>query len=167
MTIPAPGDGLRHQCHRTRHLSRTVGSHRRRPVDRRRTEVHRTSAAAALPPEAQATRARHQPTTRVRFFAVDGSVFLDSDYLIRGVAGRVLWSLLQRHVTDGRCEFTTKEIRLDTTLELPSYRDNLDSRLVLLSRRLQDSDAPVRLERSGRGRVRLHLLGPLHLVQER
>ena len=28
------------------------------------------------------------PSTRVRFFAVDGSTFLDDDYLIKGVAGR-------------------------------------------------------------------------------
>src|SRR5262249_18407227 len=33
------------------------------------------------------------PSTHVRFFAVDGSTFLDGDYLIKGVAGRILWSL--------------------------------------------------------------------------
>ncbi len=35
--------------------------------------------------------------THVRFFAVDGSTFLDGDYLIKGVAGRILWSLLGQH----------------------------------------------------------------------
>ena len=37
------------------------------------------------------------PTTHVRFFPVDVSTFLDGDYLIKGVAGRILWSLLLQH----------------------------------------------------------------------
>ncbi len=102
----------------------------------------------------------------MRFFAVDGSVFLGHDYLIRGVAGRILWSLLQRHVADGRRDFTNKEIRLDPSLELPSFRDNLDSRLILLKRRLDERAAPVRIERTGRGRLRLHVDGPIQLQLE-
>ena len=96
-------------------------------------------------------------TTRVRFFAVDGSTFLDDEYLIKGVAGRILFALLSRHEREGRTEFTNKELRLDPSLELPPFRDNLDSRLILLKRRLDERDAPVRIEKAGRGRVRLVL----------
>lgn len=101
--------------------------------------------------------------THVRFFQSDGSVFIDGDYLIRGVAGRVLWSMARRHEQTGQTEFTTKELRLDKSLELPGHRDNLDTRIILLKRRLEERDAPIRLARVGRGRVALHLTGALRL----
>ena len=55
----------------------------------------RTEVAAGAAPTAPSRRERGAvPTAQVRFFAVDGSVFLGTDYLIKGVAGRILWSLL-------------------------------------------------------------------------
>ncbi len=106
----------------------------------------RRAVAAPGPP-------RHR--TRVRFYEVDGSTFLDGDYLIKGVAGRVLWVLLGHHEREGRVEFTNKEVRLDPSLELPELRDNLESRLILLKRRLDEREAPLRIEKTGRGRFRL------------
>jgi hypothetical protein len=115
------------------------------------------SRAAITPPS--------PATTRVRFFAIDGSTFLDGDYLIKGVAGRVLWLLLGHHAREGRVDFTNKEVRLDPSLELPELRDNLESRLILLTRRLDERDAPIRIEKTGRGRFRLLVDGALRLEE--
>jgi predicted pyridoxine 5'-phosphate oxidase superfamily flavin-nucleotide-binding protein len=101
--------------------------------------------------------------TEVRFFAVDGSTFVDGDYLIKGVAGRILWALLRHHAADGRTDFTNREMRLDPTLELPDFRDNFESRLILLKRRLDEREAPIRIEKSGRGRFRLVVDRPVRL----
>ena len=105
---------------------------------------------------------RGLPSARVRYFAVDGSVFIDGDYLIKGVAGRLLWSLLQQYEGEGRVDFSNREVRLDPSLELPEFRDNFESRLVLLKRRLEERHAPIRLKKTGRGRFHLVVETELH-----
>jgi len=108
--------------------------------------------------------ARAATPLRVRYFEVDGSVFLDDDYLIKGVAGCVLWKLLREHATEGRSDFTNRELRLSPEIGLPDVSDNLEARLVLLGRRLVDRQTAVRIEKTGRGRFRLHVDRPLQLA---
>jgi adenylate cyclase len=116
------------------------------------------AAPAAAPPAAAMP-------LRVRHYAVDDSVFLDDDYLIKGVAGAVLWKLLSDHAASGRSEFSNRELRLAPQLRLPEVGDNLEARLVLLTRRLVDRDAAVRIDKTGRGRFRLCVARPLQLSQ--
>jgi adenylate cyclase len=139
-----------------------IGSLVASSVESLRTEV---ATAGAIPSSTPATdtSAPGGPVVHVRHFVADGSTFLDADYLIKGVAGKLLWSLLRHHEEDGRTEFTNREMRLDPTLELPDFRDNFESRLILLKRRLDERAAPVRIEKLGRGRFRLNVDAPVTL----
>ncbi len=99
----------------------------------------------------------------VRHYAEDDSIFLDGDYLIKGVAGSIFWTLVRDHVTQQRTTFNNRELRLDPRIKLPGLSDNLEARLVLLGRRLVEREACVRMEKTGRGRFRLRVDRALHL----
>ncbi len=103
-------------------------------------------------------------TIAVRHYEADDSVFLNHDYLIKGVAGAIFWKLVREFTASGRTAFTNRELRLDTCLKLPAYAENLEARLLLLQRRLRDRSSPIRIEKTGRGRFRL--VTPCTLVLE-
>ena len=100
----------------------------------------------------------------IRHFAENDSVFLGEEYLIKGVAGAIFWTLVQDYVNAGRTLFTNRELRLDPRIRLPELSDNLEARLILLQKRLDERSAGVRLEKAGRGRFRLDVARSLHLA---
>jgi hypothetical protein len=78
-------------------------------------------AEPTLPPKAPAGATdAAAPPSLVQYFEKDDSVFLDHDYVVRGVPGRLLWRMLQIHDSEGRSEFTNRELRLDPAINFPA-----------------------------------------------
>jgi GAF domain-containing protein len=137
-----------------RHLGASMATLRNRPsAQRPAAELRRVP----LPPAGV--------TSTVKHYQSDDSIFLDDAYLIKGIAGRILWKLLRILDSEQRVQFTNREIRLDESLQLPEIKDNLEARLILLRRRLADKSEVLRLVPEGRGRFRLDVRRPLVLVE--
>jgi hypothetical protein len=121
------------------------------------------TATKAAPP--RRTAVRSPMSAVVKHYGSDDSIFIDDAYLIKGVAGRIFWKLVQSHARTGRVDFTNKEIRLDSDLKLPDIKDNLEARLILLRRRLEARCDFLRLISVGRGQFHMEVQRQLTLEQ--
>ncbi|MBL6455787.1 GAF domain-containing protein [Belnapia sp. T6] len=122
--------------------------------------------AAAAGPQGSTPPVTDRPV-QVTHHAQDDSVFIEHEYLVKGVAGRLLIWMLHAYQAGGRVDFTNREIRAEGALRLPELKDNLETRLLLLQRRLEEKRAPVRLLRPARGRIRLEVQGRLVVTSHR
>jgi adenylate cyclase len=105
-------------------------------------------------------------TVSVLYHHFDQSIFIDRTYVIKGVAGQILAYMLKRYTDTLQTDFTNREIRVSISNALPDLRDNLETRLLLLRRRLEGLQLPIRLLRTGRGRLRLELGGRVDMQWE-
>lgn len=121
---------------------------------------------AAPRPATQPVKAAAGHRRELTYYKADEVMMLDGEYLIRSLPARILWKLLLTHKQHGRAEFTNRELRLDKSLNLPEFKDNLETRLLLLRRRLDEKAQNIRLAPRGRGRFALELGCDIELVEK-
>lgn len=101
---------------------------------------------------------------KIHYFRKNSSVFIDGCYLVKGLAGAILWQLLGDYAGAGRVDFSNRELRLTPALRLPEANHNLEVRLSLLQRRLHDRGDNLRIEKTERGKFRLVVQRPVELL---
>ena len=116
------------------------------------------SSAPVAPAKTSPAAVQHRrPSRDVVYYQADECILIDGEYVIRSLPAKILWKLLLAHKMDSRVEFSNRELRLDKSLKLPEWRDNLESRLLLLRRRLEQKNQGIRLIPKARGRFILDL----------
>ncbi len=118
-----------------------------------RTGEPRTSAPRTIEPRTAASSKKRE----LVYYRGDECLMIDGEYLIRSLPANILWKLVSLRSAEGRTEFTNRELRLDKSLNLPEWKDNLESRLLLLRRRLEQKCPDIRLVPRARGRFALEL----------
>jgi hypothetical protein len=112
---------------------------------------------SGVPAPSAVARAAGGARREVAFHRGEEVIMVDGEYLIRSLPARILWKLLSARASEGREEFTNRELRLDKSLNLPGHKDNLETRLLLLRRRLVEKCPDIRLVSRARGRFALDL----------
>jgi hypothetical protein len=120
--------------------------------------------AVSAEPEPRSASQRASGSHEIVYYAADECILVDGEYLIRSLPAKILWKVLTTHQSTGRREFTNRELRLDKSLNLPDWKDNLESRLLLLRRRLEQKCPDVKVVPSARGRFTLQLAAGITLA---
>ena len=125
---------------------------------------HIAANVQSEPPRPVETAMPDGRAIRVIHHRLDDSIFVDGTYIVKGIAGALLRLMLEWHLREGRNEFSNRELRLALAPRMPEVKDNLETRLLLLRRRLDEKGSAIRIVRTGRGRLRMDAPGPLSLT---
>lgn len=94
-----------------------------------------------------------------RYLEGEDIIFVNDQYLIKNIPARILRYLIEIYSKQGRTEFSNMELRSEKSLQLPDFKDNLEARLILLRKRLEEKKSGLRLVNTGRGKFKIEVFG--------
>ncbi len=145
-------------------LSRHVVPQKQLEARERSNAVVAAAAVGRKVAERRASAKRHK--IEVAYYRAEEFILVDREYLVRGLPAKILRKILLEHRDEKRTEFTTRLLRLDKSFNLPDFKDNLESRLIFLRRRLEERCPEIRIVPSGRGRFRLELEAEINFIEQ-
>ncbi len=101
----------------------------------------------------------------IAYYVQDECIFIDGEYLIRNIPAKLFWKITNAFVSKGQEEFSNRELRLDPFLQLPDFKDNLETRIILLRKRLEKKCPNIKLVPAGRGKFKLVVAGKFRLEE--
>lgn len=98
------------------------------------------------------------------FHPADESMSLNGRHFVKGIPAKILRSVLQAHLQDGRTEFEYRDFKRDFEISLGQKNSNFEVRFYRLMEKLaEQDDACLTLEKTGRGCFSLQVRGSVKL----
>lgn len=96
----------------------------------------------------------------------DATMSCNGEHLLRGVPAKILQKVLMAHTLAGRTVFEHREFRRDPDLGLDPLNPNLESRIRILSERLDNRVEGLRIVKDERGRFSLVAKSMVEFTEE-
>lgn len=100
------------------------------------------------------------------FHRQDATMSCNGEHLLRGVPAKILQKVLMAYTLNGRTVFEHREFRRDPDLGLDPLNPNLESRIRILSDRLEDRLDGIRIAKEEKGRFRLEAKSLVEFAEE-
>jgi hypothetical protein len=100
------------------------------------------------------------------FHRQDATMSCNGEHLLRGVPAKILQKVLMAHTLTGRTVFEHREFRRDPDLGLDPLNPNLESRIRILSDRLENRLEGIRIVKDEKGRFGLEAKSLVEFTEE-